>query len=162
MKKIRIEIKWALIFIAVWLAWMVLEKITGLHGPHIDKHQYLTNLFAIPAVLIYVLALLNKKSAVFQGTITYRQAFTSGMIITAIVTAFAPLVQLIISLVITPEYFSNVIAYSVKTGYYKTEEEARDFFNLHNYMLQSTIGSFVMGTLTTAVVAFFVRTKSNG
>jgi len=32
------------------LVWMLLEKLTGLHGKYIDYHLYLTNVFAIPAI----------------------------------------------------------------------------------------------------------------
>ncbi len=39
MKKISTEIKWALIFVAMSLLWMLLEKLSGLHSTHIDKHM---------------------------------------------------------------------------------------------------------------------------
>lgn len=61
MKNIKIEIKWAIIFSIMVLAWMVLEKISGLHGKYIDYHIYLTNLFAVPAICVMVLALKDKK-----------------------------------------------------------------------------------------------------
>lgn len=61
MKNIQIEIKWAFIFSLVGLVWMVLEKLSGLHGKYIDYHLYLTNLFAIPAIIIMVMALKDKK-----------------------------------------------------------------------------------------------------
>jgi hypothetical protein len=162
MKNIRTEIKWALIFIGVSLLWMVLEKITGLHSTHIDKHMYLTNLFAIPAILIYVLALKDKKNRDYQGQMSFKQGFISGLIITAIVAICAPLTQWITSTMITPEYFPNVIAYSVETGYHSSREEAEAYFNLKNYMIQSVIGALVMGIVTSAIVAFFVRSKSKG
>lgn len=156
-----IELKWAAIFIIVSLVWMELEKIAGLHDKHIDLQQYLTMLFMIPAILVYVLALKEKKKKDYSGRMSYKQGFISGLIITLIVTLFSPLTQWIISEIITPDYFTNVIAYSVETGYYKTIEEAQAHFNLKNYMIQSTIGAFVMGILTSAIVAFFVKTKSN-
>lgn len=160
MKKIKIEIKWAFIFIVMSLLWMVLEKLVGLHSTHIDKHMYLTNLYAIPAIIVFVLALKEKKKKDFDGQMTYKQGFISGLIITAIVALFAPLSQWIISTIITPEYFPNVIAHSVETGYHKSLEEAEAYFNLKNYIIQSFFGAIVMGVVTTAIVAIFVRTKS--
>ncbi len=160
MKKFSIELKWALIFVAMSLLWMVLEKAVGLHSTHIDKHLYLTNLFAIPAILVYVFALKEKKKKFYTGQMNYKQGFVSGLVITLIVTVLAPLTQWITSTVITPEYFPNVIAHSVETGYYDTVEEAEAYFNLKNYMVQSVIGALVMGVITTAVVALFVRSKS--
>jgi len=160
MKNIRLELKWALIFVGMSLLWMVLEKAVGLHSTHIDKHMYLTNLFAIPAILVYVLALKDKKKNFYNGQMTYKQGFLSGLIITIIVALLAPLTQWITSTVITPEYFPNVIAHSVETGYHSSLEEAEAYFNLKNYMVQSVIGALVMGIITTAVVALFVRSKS--
>lgn len=159
MKKIRLEIKWALIFVVTSLLWMLLEKLVGLHSTHIDKHMYLTNLFAIPAIIVYVLALIDKKKKDYNGQMTYKQGFISGLIITVIVALFAPLTQWVISTIITPEYFPNVIAYSVETGYHKSLEEAEAYFNLKNYITQSVIGAIVMGVITAAVVAIFVKTK---
>lgn len=159
MNKIRLEIKWAFIFIGMSLLWMLLEKLAGLHSTHIDKHMYLTNLFAIPAIIVYVLALKEKKKKDYSGQITYKQSFVSGIIITVIITLFAPLTQWITSEIITPEYFPNVIAYSVKTGYHKTLEAAEAYFNLKNYMIQNVIGSMIMGTVTSAIVSFFTKTK---
>ncbi len=162
MEKIKIELKWAMIFIGMTLLWMVLEKMLGLHSTHIDMHMYLTNLYAIPAILIYVLALKDKKKQYYKGEMTYKQGFLSGLIITVIVTLFAPLTQWIISTIITPEYFPNVIAHSVETGYHSSLEEAEAYFNLNSYILQATVGTLIMGVITSAVVAFFVRTKSKG
>lgn len=159
MGKIKLEIKWAFIFIATMLVWMVLEKLVGLHDTHIDKHMYMTNLFAIPAILIFVLALRAKKTKDYNGQMSYKQGFISGLIITMIVTVLSPLTQWIVSTIITPEYFPNVIGHSLETGYYNSIEEAEAYFNLNNYMVQSTIGAFVMGIITTAIVAIFVRTK---
>lgn len=61
MKNLKIEIKWAIYFAVMSLVWMLLEKWSGLHGKYIDYHLYLTNLFAIPAILFMVLALKDKK-----------------------------------------------------------------------------------------------------
>lgn len=161
MKKISIEIKWAFIFIAMSLLWMVLEKLSGLHSTHIDKHMYLTNIFAIPAIAVYVFALRDKKKNYYNGQMNYMQGLFSGLIISLIVTLFSPLTQWITSVIITPEYFPNVIEYSLSTGYYATREEAEAYFSLDNYIKQSVMGAAMMGVITSTVVAFFVKTKSN-
>ena len=43
--KYKTEIKWAVIFSIVMLLWITLEKLTGLHSEHIDKHPVYTNFF---------------------------------------------------------------------------------------------------------------------
>jgi len=158
MSQFKIEIKWAFTFAAMSLVWMFLEKITGLHSTHIDKHMYYTNLIAIPAILIYVLALLDKRKNDYGGTMTYRQGLMTGLIITLIIALLSPLTQLITSRVITPEYFPNAIAYAVENGL-QTPDEAEAFFNLPNYMIQAIVGALIMGALTTLIVAIFTRKK---
>jgi hypothetical protein len=158
MKNIKIEIKWAIIFAIMSLLWMVLEKAFGLHDAHNDKHVIYTNFIAIPAITVYVLALLDKRKNHYHGHMTYMQGFISGSIITLIVTVLSPLTQVITSLLITPDYFQNAIAYGVSSGK-TTQEAAEAFFNLENYIIQGLIGAPVMGLITTAVVAIFTQKK---
>lgn len=158
MKNIKIEIKWAIIFIVMMLLWMVLERVVGLHDKHIDKHMIYTNFVAIPAIIIYVLALLEKRKKFYAGSMTYLQGFVSGMIITIIVTVFTPLSQYVTSAFISPEYFSNAISYSVENGL-MSQTDAENYFNLNSYIKQSVIGAPLMGLVTTAIVAIFVRKK---
>lgn len=160
MEKVKIEIKWAVIFSVAGLLWMVLEKLSGLHGKYIDYHLYLTNIFAIPAIWIFVLALKDKKKNFYKGEMSYSQGLISGIILTVIITLFSPLAQWITSYVITPEYFPNVIKRSVEIGYYKTLAEAEAQFNYKNYAIQGAFGALIMGILTTAIVMIFVRTKN--
>lgn len=159
MKKYSIEIKWAIIFAVTTLVWMFLEKLVGLHSEHIDKHSIYTNFIAIPAIIIYVLALLDKRKNFYSGIMTYKQGFVSGLIITLIVTVLSPLTQFITSTIITPEYFPNVIKHVVSHELMK-QEEAEKFFNLNAYIVQGLIGAFVMGLITTAIVAIFTRRKA--
>lgn len=159
MKTITTEIKWAVIFTLVMLLWMLGERLVGLHDQHIDLHMVLTNLFAIPAILVYVFALRDKRQRDYQGVMTWQQGMLSGAIISLVVALLAPGTQWVISTVISPHYFDNVIAYSVATGYHPTREEAEAYFNLGNYMMQSAVGALIMGLLTTAIVAIFLRPK---
>jgi hypothetical protein len=159
MKSRGIEIKWALLFVAMLLIWMVIERLAGLHGEHIDKHAIFTNFIAIPAIALYVFALLDKRKNAYGGEMTYGQGFISGVIITLVVTILSPLTQYIVSTVITPDYFSNAIDYAVAEGK-MTQAEAEKYFNLTSYMIQATIGTFIMGVLTSAIVAIFVRRKN--
>jgi len=159
MKNIKIEIKWAIIFSLIALLWMALEKLSGLHGKYIDYHLYLTNLFAIPAIIVMVMALKDKKKNFYNGQITYKQGLISGIILSVFIALLSPLSQWITTFVITPEYFPNVIERSVELGYYKTTAEAEANFNYQNYAIQGAIGALVMGIVTTAIAMIFIRTK---
>jgi hypothetical protein len=160
MKNIKIEIKWAIIFSLMVLLWMLLEKLSGLHSTYIDYHLYLTNLFAIPAIWVMVLALKDKKKNYYSGQMSYKQGLIFGIILSLIIALLSPLTQWITSYVITPEYFPNVIKRSVEIGYYKTTEEAQANFNYPNYAVQGAIGALLMGIITTAIAMIFIRSKN--
>jgi hypothetical protein len=161
MGKIKIEFKWALIFTAVVLLWMVLEKLVGLHDKYIDYHYYLTNLFAIPAILMIVLALRDKKKNFYKGVMTYRQGLVSGIILSLIIAMISPLSQWVITYIITPDYFNNVIPRSVELGYFETIAEAEAHFNYRSYAIGSVISALGLGIITTAVAMIFIRSKKH-
>jgi Protein of unknown function (DUF4199) len=159
MSNLKIELKWAIVFSVVVLLWMVLEKMCGLHGKYIDYHLYLTNLFAIPAIIIMVMALKDKKRNFYNGQMDYKQGLIAGLILSVFISLLSPVTQWITSYVITPEYFPNVIKRSVELGYFKTETEAEASFNYKTYATQGAIGTFIMGIITTAIAMIFIRTK---
>lgn len=160
MTNIKIEIKWAIIFSVMGLLWMLLEKLSGLHGKYIDYHLYLTNLFAVPAILVMVLALKDKKKNFYKGQISYKQGLISGIILSLLIALISPLTQWITSYVISPEYFPNVIKRSVELGYYKTTDLAEANFNYLNYTKQGAVGALIMGIVTISITMIFIRTKN--
>jgi hypothetical protein len=156
MNKFKTEIKWALVFSAMTLLWMLLERVSGLHSIHIDKHPIYTNLVALPAIATYVFALRDKKKNDYAGKMTYKQGFISGCILSLVITILTPLTEIITLHVITPEFFANAIKYAVASGH-STQQEAEKYFNTGNYIVQGLIGAPVMGLITSAIVAIFTR-----
>lgn len=158
MRKLTIELKWAVLFAVVSLAWMLGEKLAGLHSTHIDKHEVYTNFFALPAIALYVFALLDKRRNYYGGAMTYQQGLVSGLLVTLFVTLLSPLTQLVTTEVITPQFFPNAIRHAVSTG--KMEQaEAEAFFSLGSYIKQGLIGAPLMGIVTSAIVALFTRKR---
>lgn len=155
MKNYALEIKWGVLFMVAMLLWMVLERLAGLHSTHIDQHPIWTNLFAIIAISIYVLALRQKRSQL-NGAMTWQQGFLSGLVITIVVTLLTPLGQYLTHTFITPHFFTNAIDYAVANDK-MSRADAVTYFSLDSYLLQAVIGALVMGIITSAVVAWFVR-----
>lgn len=158
MKKFSIEIKWGIIFSVVSLLWMFLEKGLGWHDENIARHAIYTNIFAVVAIVLYVFALLDKRKNFYNGKMTWSQGFISGIIISVVVAILSPLAQYITHEFITPDYFDNVINYSTESGA-MTREAAEEYFNLKSYIIQSFFFALVVGVVTSAIVAFFVRRK---
>ena len=157
MGKRSLEIKWGLIFAGVALLWMVFEKWMGWHDEGIDKHATYTLFFFPVAILIYVLALREKRQQL-GGAMSWKEGFISGLIIAVVVALLSPLSQYIVHTFISPEYFENIITYSVDNNL-TTQEEAEAYFNLVSYMRQGFIGALIAGLFTSAVVALILRTK---
>ncbi|MDT0556002.1 DUF4199 domain-containing protein [Patiriisocius hiemis] len=158
MKHIKIELKWAFIFTFLSLAWMLLERSLGWHDENIANHNWLTMLFAPFAILMYVLEMREKRRRVLGNKMTWLQGFVSGVILSVFVALLSPLAQYITHNYITPEYFNNVIEYSV-TNDLMTRTKANDYFNITNYLWLSAFGALGMGVVTSAIVALFLRRK---
>jgi len=158
MKKFSIEIKWGVIFTVISLLWMYLEKGLGWHDENIAQHAIYTNLFGIVAIILYVAALLDKRKNFYHGKMNWSQGFISGIVVSTVVAVLSPLAQFLTFEFITPNYFDNVIEYSVENGA-MTRAAAEEYFNLTSYIIQSFFFALVVGVVTSAIVAYFVKKK---
>jgi hypothetical protein len=161
MENRKIEIKWAIIFTFATLLWMLFEKIMGLHSDKIADHATVSNFFGIVAIVVYVFALLDKRNSTYAGFMTWKQGFLSGVVLSLFVSVLSLLATLVGHMVISPEYFPNVIAYTVESEQF-TRQEAEEYFTMTNYLIQSAIFSFVVGVVTAAIVSLFVQKKPKG
>lgn len=160
MKNYSIEIKWALRFILLTLAWAIGEKAIGLHDQYIADYAMYTNLFIIPAFLFFYLAIKEKKKYVYNNSMTFREGLVSGIIISAIIALLNPFTQLVIYKSITPTFFDTLIDYKTHNKTYPmTLENAKAYFNLKTYMLDSTLTGLSKGIITGAIVSALIRNK---
>lgn len=157
-RKVRIELKWAIIFTIMMLAWMLLEKTLGWHDEKIADHYWLTLLFLPFSIFMYILAMRETRRRVYGRKLTWLQGFTSGLTLTLFIALLSPLAQYITHNYITPKYFENVINYSVTNNLMKINE-ANEYFSLNNYLWQSFIGAILGGAITSALVALFMKRK---
>lgn len=158
MKKIYIEFKWAIIFTIALLLWILLEKTMGWHEAQIENFWWLTLFFVPFAILLYLLGVREKRRRVYNGKMTWWQAIQSGVILSIFIALLSPLAQYITHNYITPQYFNNVIEYSV-TNDFMTRTKTNEFLNINSYIWQSAFGALVLGIATAFIVSFFVRKK---
>lgn len=150
------EIKWGLVFAVAIIIWMLIERASGLHSDNIEYHAIVTNLFAVVAIVIYILALRDKRSSLPDGKMSWRQGFVCGLKISVVVAVLSPLVQLLVHSVISPEFFPNMREYAVTSGM-MSETRANQYFSLLTYSFQSAVWALGMGVITSAVVAVFLK-----
>jgi hypothetical protein len=156
--RIAIELKWALIHSAMYLAWMLAERLAGLHDTRLDRQPMVGPLILIPTIVIYVLALRDRKRSL-AGKMTYGQGFLSGCLLTAFIVILSPLNQLLTLKVISPNYLPNLIEYTVARSTL-TGEQALQQFSLGNYVVTGLIAGTLMGMLFSAILAAFTRSRS--
>ena len=142
----KTELKWGVIFSVMGLVWLTLEYLVGLHGRFIAWHPYLTNLVAIPSVIIMVLAILEKRR-VLGGNISFKQAFLCGLGVSLVVAVLSPITQFIFHRLINPGFFENAIRYGVEQG-------------KPSYMLQSVLAAIIIGSITSLVIAAMIKKEA--
>jgi hypothetical protein len=162
--KMPIELRFAILTSLLMLLWLALEFMVGLHDKYIPLHPIITMFaFIIPVVTTRVA--IKEKREMLGGQITFKKALATGLIITALTALFAVPVQLIFHNVINPDFFDNMIEFAVlraKENHQNTDTalmNAKMYFNLKSYLIQSVAGTLIVGTIISVVAAFLMRTK---
>jgi len=153
--KYYLEIKWALLFVAMNLLWVWGEKLAGLHDSNIQYHATFTNLIAVPAIIVYLLAMWDKRKQ-NGGYLLFKQGFMYGLSITLIVVALSPFMIYLSFTVITPHFFEHAIQFSIHKGYMKANDAAM-YFSLDSYIIQSLFGGFIIGLILSIITALAMK-----
>ncbi|MEC5142027.1 DUF4199 domain-containing protein [Chitinophaga sp. 212800010-3] len=156
MKNYNIEFKWALVFAGTILLWNTIEEIAGFHNKYIASQPIFGAIILIPAVIIYVFALKEKRTKWYGGIMNYKQGVLSGVILSLMIGALSILTSNINLRFIAPQYLSNAADYAVSKGT-MTAEAAKQQFNLSGYIVTGAIGAVITGAIITAVVMLFLR-----
>ena len=153
-----IELKWGLILAASSLLWIIIERWLGWYSNQIPSYVRLTNIYGIPALLIYCLALAEKREKDYSGELTWKDGFIAGLMITLIFLILTPLIKYTGYTFIAPEYFKNIIDFGVNVKK-KDKGALTAFFNMKNVIVQGLYGVAIMGALCSAVAALIVKKR---
>jgi len=158
MNRFGIELKWASIITVFYCLWAFVEKSTG---NHLDFKNIiiLVFLFFLCMLVIGLLAFLDKKKNYYQNKWDYKQAFIFGVFLTGITALFNPIAHYIIYNSISPDYFSNLIAYQAAKGK-MNQEILEETYNFDSTMYQSMRDILSFGIVISAILAYFLKTKN--
>ncbi|HLS31505.1 MAG TPA: DUF4199 domain-containing protein [Flavobacteriaceae bacterium] len=161
MKNLRIELRWAILFSLITAIWMFIEhSFLGWHDKYIGSQ--FQNHFIVLIILFFVMyyyALKEKRKYDYNGKITWKQAFVSGMLISIFIAILSPLIEYFNYNYISPHYFDNMIAYQTqKESYPMSQEDAEQIFNMKSFIFQGVFTSFSFGIFISAIVALLIRT----
>ncbi len=160
MEKFKIELKWAVIFSICLLLWMYFEKTMGWHDEKVRFQPIYTMLFGFIAIIIYVLALLNKKKEYYNNQIDWKQGFLSGAILSFFIAFFTPIVLYVTFEYISPNFFTK-ITNSIIQNSEKTLEDVEKIFSLSRFIYTNTFSTLSNGIVMSAIIAFFIKSKTN-
>lgn len=158
MKKFAIEIKWGIRYFFAYLVWVYIEKMSGYYNEKIGDYLMYSMLFYFIAVFIYVFAIKDKKKNFFNDNMDWKQGCVTGIFITIVIAVLMPLCQIVIHKGMAPEFFPNMIENAVAKG--NKIENAKAYFNLSSYIFQGIFSALSFGVVISAIVAYFLQTKS--
>lgn len=158
MKKFSIEFKWAAITTLAAIIWTFLEKYLDYHDEKIQYQIGFSLLFNIPLLTLYYLALREKKKDYYHQIVTWKQIFFSGLVLCIMITFFYPLVQYITYMQLSPHFIDQLIQEIVAHNR-MTLEEAQANISFDIYLRQGVSNNLSIGVVTTAILAYYLRTK---
>ena len=159
MKKFAIEIKWAIISIIIFLAWMTLEKEIGFHSEKIKWQPLFNLLYIFPTFIVYFLALKDKKNKYYNGEMNWKQGLISAIVISFIIVIFSPITQFITHEFISPDFLENTINQIVLSKKL-TLEEAKEYTTLTSSIWKNISDGLSFGVVIGAIVAYILKTKT--
>jgi hypothetical protein len=159
LKKIHVELKWAINFGIAFLLWIIIEKSSGLHDRRITDYTLYTNVFILITVCIYFVALLDKKKNVYQGNMSQSQGFISGILLTLFIGLLTPFLLRISLQYISPSFFNSMKSFMVSSKK-MTAEQVNLYYNYRSFLLQTLFLNFSLGILSSAIFSFSLGTKT--
>jgi len=162
----RLDIKWGIILGLVYLAWLLGSYFLGMHTDGIAKIQIvvLVNLVLILCTLILALQAIKNN----EETLNFKEGVKSGAIISLIAGVIAMGAQVIYFQWVHPEFpeymEEQTRAYYANLGvdedaFPELLEEAENNFSLKSYMIQALGGQFLFGTIFSAMIMVFLRSR---
>lgn len=160
MKNLAIEIKWAVIAIALSILWIFLEENLGFYDVNIKWQPLFSMLIGFVVIPLYYLAIRDKKKNYYMGIITWKQGFFTGLIITFFIMLSSPLCQYISHNFIAPDFFEKAIAHAVSSKR-MTQSDAEAYFNLNSYITQTVSMMLSFGVMISGIVSYLLKSKNN-
>jgi hypothetical protein len=158
MKKFAIEIKWGIRYIFAYIAWVFLEKYTGVYAENIDNYLLYSLLFYVFAFFIYLLAIKDKKESYFSNDMDWKRGCISGIYLTIVIAILMPFAQIIIHKSIAPEFLPNMMKRALASKNAKPDA-IKAYFNLSDYIWQSVFLVLSLGVVYSAIASQFLKTK---
>jgi FtsH-binding integral membrane protein len=163
MQRLSIEIRYAFFISASTFIWLMLEYLLGFQDEYVSFHPVVSMVVLIFPIAFTFVALRKKRDEYYEGVITFGQAFQSGIIIAIICAVFTVPIQYIFHYAINPRFFDVMIEESIKKAinngknFTDARQQAEAYFNITSYIIQSVVGTLIIGLLLSALFSWGVK-----
>lgn len=148
----KIEIKYALIYLIASFIWSCIEFTSGLESKYIAFHPYfVTPFYLILTGVIYFYSLREKRTAL-QGKLTFRKGLMSGVMLSFWILLLNPIPFYIFNTFINPQFFTDFAHYNIETQK-MTATDANAYFTFNNMLIRGTLYRFIMGIVASFILA---------
>jgi hypothetical protein len=148
----------ALIIALASFAWINIEYMVGLHTKFVEYHPYVTNLIFLFYIWVYY-KFINRLATTISP-FELKHGILSGAIIGLLSALLSlPLLWCYFEFINT-EFFDLMIAAALKKALIKNDSvvvalnEARSYFNLKSYLMQSVLFNIVAGLLLSLLFSY--------
>lgn len=152
----KLELKWVSIVFLLHILWHVAERMLGLYSDNAEYEGYSRLFFMAVYAVIMLLAILDlrKKN---NGFLNRRHGFLSGLFISLILVATAPIIVALLMFVIQPGFFDQMIMVATQNGEYQVYEAAAQEYNYWSYVKLYMAGYMLVGSLSAAFFSFILH-----
>ena len=152
----KTELKWAFILGIVTFLWFVLEKISGFDAEFIEYHQTIGYFHLIPFILVYYLALMQKKNLDLGGFMSLIEGVKASALIAILSVPFILVAAYLKVTLLSPDFLDNMMDFMITTGV--DEAVATKAMSLTGFLL-ATAGYALSGFVFGAIISFFLKNK---
>ncbi|GEM_PF-4682839 len=160
MSKLQTEIKWGVVWATAIFLLLCFEYFAGLQElPYLDWGMWVDLLgdVALPALAVG-LGLRQKRDQDWEGSMSWRQGFISGLYMTLVALPLSLAYIWAFVEIVNPNYFAVLVDFSVATGQ-STQDAAQAYFNLRTYLFQTALNVVAFGVVLSAVFSLLLKTK---
>ena len=152
----KLELKWVSIIIILHILWHVGERMLGFYGEKSNYQEFSGMVFMALYAFVMYLAIADLRSR-NRGFLNKRQGFLSGLFISLILVAFAPIMVGLLAFVIQPDFFNEMIMASTTNGEYQSYQMAEQEYNYWSYVKLYMAGYMLVGSLFAALWSYILH-----
>ncbi len=152
----KTELKWVTIIFVLHIAWHFAERFLGFYAEKAVYHEITSISFFVVYALAMYFAIADLRAS-NGGYLNKRHGFLSGLFISLIMVATAPIMIGLLMFAIQPGFFNQMILAATSNGEYSLYEAAQQEYNYWSYVKLYMAGYLLVGSLSAALWSYVLH-----